>query len=400
MSHKLVRDVTRLARYVWHEAIGVLEPAPLPTTSQRAHFGISDRLTLIFGHYFFGPIIGLRLRLFVPDRYHNEVERWVALLLIALGVAMAVISTMPVGLVWVLFVCCPQWLYAFTPIQHTIFEYRGYIFIVAWATALGLAASITPLAALLVGCLAVCYTVVTRRRNLIYSDPLLFWKQAHLDVQTDPLLASAYIYQLQKRERFGEVDDLYRWMTAARIPDCRAFLLNLAAAKFGSKTDSATLDREKMEHALAILEETARRWPDHEDVWRNLGTVQYYLATLGMDNYKMTRAITSFTHALTIQSEDSLTYLSLGHCYMYEGQWRMAVMALTRAYNFLPAGAYIVEDISLVRIKLMEALESAANHTANEEEAKEYRREFARHQQALEKHFAWYVTDENAQYLV
>lgn len=373
----------------------------------QAKFSPMDRWALVMDHYILA-MWGVRLRLFRPDKHHREPEKLLAwfvygVWIVGMLVGMDKAPLVALGMAFLL--TCPQWLYAFTQIQHTIFEYRGYLFAAGIACVIADLANASPWGIVIASCGVVFFTIQSRRRITLYTDPLLFWKQAHLDVKSDPLLASAYIYQLQKRERFGEVDDLYRWMTAARIPDCRSFLLNLAAAKFGAKNDTAPLDPEKIKQAEQILDETTRRWPGHEDVWRNLGTVRYYMATLGLSGveglpYSMDRAMDCFVKALEIRPNDVLSHTGAGYCLMYEGDWATAVEALTNAYNYLPAGAYVVEDISLVRLKLMEALDNAARTADNAEDQQKFKKEFDRHQKALYEYHAWYVTEENARYLV
>ena len=359
-------------------------------------FPFADRLTLISFHYLFGPLLGFRQRIFAPDRNFRSPDRLLGLgLYFALWVGVLAGHALHLPLLtlgFLLIALSPQWVYALLDIQHTIFEYR------AAQMPLGVALIIGQLTmwehqhfgTFIIAAVAFgAWIGQTQRRNRLFSSPLLFWRQAHLDTHHDPLILSAYLYQLQKAEQFSTVTDIQKWMLEEQIPDCRALLINLAAAKFGSKSDNATLDQTKLGEAEALLAEVVRRWPDHADGWRNLGTVQYYQNRIPV-------AESSFSRALMIDSHDSLSWLCLGHCYLSEERPIEAVNCLRHAYNYLPAGAYLVEDISLVRVKLMEALEKAFIMTGDEN----YHQEFNQHQIAFEKDGAYFVTEENAPFIV
>lgn len=349
-------------------------------------FTFNDRLTLIIYHYFFGPIFGFRLRIFSPDRHFSAPDCFVASGIYGGLVALFAISILQgwhlASLGFLLLLTCPQWLYALYPVQHTIFEYRAPQFalgfscillepIVHWH-------SLIPLYGLIAGYIG----SMARERNSIYTDSLLFWKQAHLDVRSDPMLLSAYIYQLNKREKFSLIDDLHAWLIEQQIPDCRALLINIAVSKLGSTGDNSTLDVHRLKDAERLLQEVVSRWPDHADGYRNLGTIQYYL-------HDFNKAAATFLKAIDLSPRDSLSWLCLGHVRLEQKRYEDAANCLRCAYNYIPAGAYLVQDISLIQVKLMEALELCGQWD-----------ELQHHQAALFKHNAYFVTDENAKFIV
>ena len=331
------------------------------------NMSIRHRIVHLIGHYLCGPLVGLNLKLIVADRQPSEPECFASYMVLGGFFACIAAPEVPSPIRFALLtVLLPILSYALFGISQLVLEYRAYLSLFGIALACGYGLQSHPLLSIpVIG----IFLVLTRRRNRIYRNPAFFWKQASLDTGNEPSIVSNYLYELNKRNGFSEIDRIYENLIANRIPGSRTLLINMAAARFGSKEMWDEADLQKLSEARRILEEVVRRWPDHADGHRNLATVLYY-------ERRPEQAVIEFSKAVKIQSQDSASWLGLGECHMYLGQHTYAANCFRTALSISP-------HLEQIRTRLMEALHQSGQLL-----------EFGMQQQILKRDNILFVTDD------
>lgn len=133
-----------------------------------------NRFANIFWHYYAGPLIGVRQRLWPSEKSFGRCLQSLALLLYAFQWGILLSNQLPrlaeVGMALILL--SPQWGYVL-PIPHPVFEFRGY----------GMAAGMACVLASVLGFVGVVLvsSVWAWRRHVrleIVTSPLSFWERA------------------------------------------------------------------------------------------------------------------------------------------------------------------------------------------------------------------------------
>lgn len=340
------------------------------------HLSIASRVALLVLHYFFGPLLGLELRLIAPDRQLPSYELVAMWLLLASYSALAVgfMHDGPLVSLGIVLSLLPVLVYACSSIAQLILEYRAYLSGLGIALLLALASTYSLSTFITVLALLIFYMAQTYSRNYTFSSSSLFWKQATSDC-SDPGILSNYIYHLNKAERFGEVDQIVADIIGQAIPESRTLLINLAVTRMGSSSQWDQSNNANLTSARQLMESIVAQWPSYVDGWRNLGVMLYY-------ERQVEQALDAFSHALDLDVMDSSSWLGKGECYKYLGRNADAASCLRTALDLSP-------QVEGIRTKLMEVLLLAGLMD-----------EFKIHQAWLEGSGTYYVTEENARYLV
>lgn len=134
-----------------------------------------ERFAIIFWHYHGGALFGVRQRLW-PNKSHASMIAMISAILLYSMEWGALLLHLPreakLGLL--LIVLSPQWLYVL-PIDHPVFEFRGYSMAMGVALILSSLLRSTPIMWLV---LVVFWAAATLRRRKCVVEPFAFWRRA------------------------------------------------------------------------------------------------------------------------------------------------------------------------------------------------------------------------------